>query len=106
MVGVLKALGGSNRLLQRIFLVNGLGLVLRGLTWGNLIAILFGLAQNHFKLIPLDPASYYMDRVPVEFNGLIFIGVNGLVVFLIGITLFIPLAAISRIDPIRSIRFD
>ncbi|MEM9328917.1 MAG: FtsX-like permease family protein [Bacteroidota bacterium] len=106
MVGVLKALGGSNRLLQRIFLVNGLGLVVRGLFWGNLVAILFGWAQQQFKLIPLDPASYYMDRVPIEFNWMVFLGVNALVIFLIGVTLFIPLAAISRIDPIKSIRFD
>ncbi len=106
MIGVLKAMGGSNELLQRIFMANGLRLVVRGLGWGNVIAVALGLAQDRFKLIPLDPASYYMDRVPIEFEWMAFVGVNALVVLLIGVALFIPLAAISRIDPIKSIRFD
>lgn len=106
MVGILKAMGSSNKLLRDIFLSNGIRLVVRGLGWGNLVALSFGLIQHYGKIIPLDPASYYMNHVPIEFNWMAIVGVNVMVILLIGVSLFIPLNAISRIQPIKSIRFD
>lgn len=106
MIGVFKALGASNKLLRDIFMANGVRLILRGLGWGNLLAFGVGIAQHYGKIIPLDPASYYMTHVPISFNWLAIIGVNLLVVVFIGSSLFIPLTVISRIQPIKSIRFD
>lgn len=106
MVGVLKAMGASGKLLRDIFLANGLRLIIRGLGWGNLLAFGIGLAQYYGQIIPLDATSYYMDHVPIAFNWPAVIGVNLLVIILISGSLFIPLSVISRIQPIKSIRFD
>ena len=106
MVGVFKAMGASNKLLRDIFLANGVRLIIKGLGWGNLLAFAIGLGQRYGKIIPLDPASYYMTHVPISFNWIAIIGVNLLVIALISGSLFIPLGVISRIQPIKSIRFD
>lgn len=106
MIGVMKAIGASDQLIRRVFLWNGLQLIARGLLWGNVIGLGVGLIQYYFKVIPLDAANYYMSHVPIEINVPTIIGLNAMVLILIGLTLFIPLAIISRVQPVRAIRFD
>lgn len=106
MIGTLKALGSNNSLLRKIFLVNGLNLIFKGILWGNLIGLGFCFVQYQFQLIPLDPTNYYMNHVPISFEFLAVLLLNLLVVVITGLTLFIPLTVISRIRPIKAIRFD
>ncbi len=106
MIGLLKSLGASNQMIRRVFLFNGLRLVFMGLFWGNLIGLGLGAIQAFFKIIPLDAANYYMTHVPIEFSFLNIVGLNLLVLVLIGFTLLIPVAIISRVKPVKAIRFD
>ncbi|MBN3519501.1 ABC transporter permease [Algoriphagus lutimaris] len=106
MIGLLKAIGAANKQIQRIFFWNGINILLRGLLIGNAIGLGFGLLQDKFKLIPLDPASYYMSYVPIEWNWPLFLLINLGITVLTAIVLFIPVMVISRVDPIKSIRFD
>lgn len=106
MIGVLKALGASNKLIRSIFFWNGLQLIIKGLLWGNVIGLMLGAIQYYFKLIPLDAANYYMSHVPIEFDFMTVIWLNLLVLTLIGLTLLIPIAIISRVQPVKAIRFD
>lgn len=106
MIGIFKALGAPNKLLRRIFAMNGIRLVFRGLFVGNLIALLFGFLQYQFKLIPLDPSTYYMAHVPIDWDWVRIIGVNLITLVLVGGVLLIPTAIISRINPVKAIRFD
>ncbi|MFK7952455.1 MAG: ABC transporter permease [Ekhidna sp.] len=106
MIGVMKALGASNKMIRSIFFWNGLQLIVKGLLWGNVIGLLLGFLQYQYKLIPLDAANYYMSHVPIEFDLLTIIGLNILVLILIGLTLLIPVAIISRVQPVKAIRFD
>ncbi|MEQ9466420.1 MAG: ABC transporter permease [Ekhidna sp.] len=106
MIGVLKSLGAQNKLIRRVFVLNGLQLIIRGLFWGNVIGLSLGFIQYYFKIIPLDAANYYMTHVPIEIDVLTIVGLNLLVLTLIGLTLLIPVAIISRVRPVRAIRFD
>lgn len=106
MIGVLKALGSPNRLIRRIFVWNGIRLVLKGLVWGNVIGISLGMIQAYFKIIPLDAANYYMTHVPISFDALTIVLLNLLVLLLIGLTLLIPVSVVSRVEPVKAIRFD
>ncbi|MFY0608342.1 MAG: ABC transporter permease [Cyclobacteriaceae bacterium] len=106
MVGVLKSLGAGNGLIRKIFFFNGLNLILKGVLWGNLIALSFCFIQYQFKIIPLDPENYYMNHVPIDFNFMAVILINLFIVVATAVALFIPLAVISRINPIKSVKFD
>ncbi|MEQ8471093.1 MAG: FtsX-like permease family protein [Marinoscillum sp.] len=106
MIGVFKSLGSTNKLLRRIFFFNGVNLIVRGVFWGNLIGLLFCYLQMEFKMIPLDPANYYMSHVPIKFDLWATLGINFFVVVVTAIALFIPISVISRIRPIKAIRFD
>lgn len=106
MIGVFKALGAGNVLLRRVFAMNGLRLVFRGLLVGNLIAFVFGYLQYQFKLIPLDAATYYMSHVPIDWNWTRIVVVNAVTLIIVGGVLLVPTAIISRISPVKAIRFD
>ena len=106
MIGVLKALGASNRQVRGIFASGGFRLVLKGCLIGNLVAIGFGALQYYFQLIPLDPQNYFMAYVPISWNWWVTIGINLLSLGLIFLMLFVPTSIISRIQPVKAIRFD
>lgn len=106
MIGVLKSLGGSNALIRSIFIWNGIRLITYGLLWGNLIGLGLGCIQLYFKILPLDAASYYMTHVPIEIDVPTILGLNLIVLILVSFTLLIPVSFISRVSPIKAIRFD
>ena len=106
MIGILKALGSSNKQIRKIFVWNGVRIIGRGLFIGNAIAIGFGLIQEKFQLVALDPASYYMNFVPISWNWPIFFILNAAVLLVTTLVLFIPAMLISNIQPIKAIRFD
>lgn len=106
MIGILKALGSTNKQIRKIFVWNGVRIIGRGLLLGNAIALGFGLIQDKFQWIALDPASYYMTFVPISWNWPVFILLNISVLLVTTLVLFIPAMLISNIQPIKAIRFD
>jgi lipoprotein-releasing system permease protein len=106
MVGMMKAMGATDRLIRGVFISLGYRLVVRGMFIGNLIGLGLGSIQYYLKIIPLDATNYYMNFVPIAFNWWAVIGINFLFVFLIAASLLIPVSIISRIRPIQAIRFD
>lgn len=106
MIGILKALGSTNKQIRKIFVWNGVRIIGRGLLIGNAIALGFGLLQDRFHLLALDPESYYMTYVPISWNWPVFIILNASVLLVTTLVLFIPSMLISNIQPIKAIRFD
>ena len=106
MIGVLKAMGSSNGSIQKIFLYNASYLILLGLFWGNLIGISLLLLQKHFGLFPLDPEVYTVTQAPV-YLSLDYVLALNLGTFLICLLmLLIPTLIISKISPVKVIRFE
>ena len=106
MIGIFKAVGATNGQIRRIFSYNGIRLVMKGMIYGNLIALVFGALQDYFRIIPLDPANYYMEYAPISWNWGIWLVLNVLVLLVVSVVLFFPTAIISRIRPVKAIRFD
>ena len=106
LIGTLKALGTNNWSVQKIFLYNAGYIVLVGLFWGNLIGCGFLWLQSQFKFFPLDPETYYVTEVPVYFNigYVIFLNIGTFLICML--MLQIPSYIITKISPIKAIRFD
>ena len=106
MIGIIKALGSSNKSVRKIFIYNAMYLVSIGLLWGNIIGIGLLLIQKYFKLIKLDPAIYYVTEAPVYIAiGYIFLLNIGTIIVCFSM-LLIPSYIISKITPVRAIRFE
>lgn len=106
MIGILKALGASNWSIRKIFLYNASYLILRGLFWGNLIGITILLIQQYFGLIKLNPENYYVDQAPVYLNFGYIALLNLLTISVCFLVLLIPSYIITKISPVKAIRFD
>jgi lipoprotein-releasing system permease protein len=105
MVGLLKALGSSQKQIRTIFWWNGFFILLRGLVIGNIIAILFCYVQFTYKLIPLDPENYYMNSVPILWDTPTWIYVNVGTCLLVALTITIPTLFIKKIEPKDAINY-
>ncbi len=106
MIGILKALGASNGVISRMFLVNGAVIMGVGLLAGNVLGIGLCLAQQHFEFIQLPPESYYVTAAPVDINYVTILFINVFVFAFCELLLFVPALLISRISPIKAIRFS
>jgi lipoprotein-releasing system permease protein len=106
MIGILKALGANNWSIRKIFLYNASYLILRGLFWGNLIGIAILLIQKYFGIVKLNPENYYVDQAPVYLNWGYILLLNGLTISVCFLVLLIPSYIITKISPVKAIRFD
>ena len=106
MIGVMKALGSDDITIRRIFMYQAAWLIGKGLFWGNVIGIGLALLQLKTGLITLDPSSYYIKTVPVNFNIFHIIMLNAGTMSVILIMLLVPSKLISRITPVKAIRYD
>ena len=106
MIGILKALGTSNWSVRKIFLYNASYLILRGLFWGNLIGLAILFMQKYFGIIKLNPENYYVDQAPVYLNFGYIALLNILTISVCFLVLLIPSYLITKISPIKAIRFD
>lgn len=106
MIGILKALGSDNWSVRKIFIYNAMYLVGVGLFWGNLIGIGLLLLQQHFDLFALDPNTYYVSQVPVYLHWSYIMALNLGTLILCFLILLIPSYIISKISPVKAIRFE
>ncbi len=106
MIGILKALGSNNWSIRKLFLYNASYLILLGLFWGNLLGLMLLFAQKYFKLFPLDPSVYYVTEAPVYININYILALNLGTLILCLLMLLVPSYIITKISPVKAIRFD
>ena len=106
MIGVLKALGSEDKAIRKVFLYQAAYLIGKGLFWGNLIGIGLALLQLKTGLISLDPASYYIKTVPINLDLVHIFLLNIGTMITILVILLVPSQLISRITPVKAIKYD
>ncbi len=106
MIGILKALGAADWTVRKIFLYNATYLIILGLFWGNLIGLGILFIQKYFKLFPLNPETYYVTEVPVYIGWEYIVGVNLGTLILCFLMLIIPSIIITKVSPVKAMKFD
>jgi len=106
MIGILKSLGSSNWSIRKVFIYNAVYLIGVGLFWGNLIGIGLLLAQKYLKLFPLNPDTYYVTEAPVYLDLGYILMLNAGTFLLCLLMLLIPSYIITKISPVKAIRFE
>jgi len=106
MIGTLKALGTNNRSMARIFLIQAGYIIGKGLLLGNLIGLTLAIIQDHFRLIHLNPISYFVDSVPIYINPVHLLLLNTGTLALTLMMMLIPSTLLTRISPGKTLKFD
>ena len=103
-IGLLKALGMTDKGISRVFLAKASGLVLKGMAIGNALAFVFCIIQDRTHLLRLDPANYFVSFVPVDINVPMVLAADAVSFAVIMLLLLVPTLFISKVDPARTVR--
>lgn len=104
-IGIMKALGAKDFSIRKVFIHYAGLIVIKGMCIGNAIAVAICIIQQLTGIISIDPEMYYMESVPIEFSWLL-IPMNA-TMFVISIAiLVIPSMLISKIEPVKAIKFE
>lgn len=106
MIGTLRTMGARTGSLRKIFLYYAAIIIGEGLLLGNFLGIGIALIQYYYHIIPLDPASYFVDHVPIRLNLIWLLALNAGTLIITLAMLLIPSGIISRLSPDKTIKFD
>lgn len=106
MIGILKSLGMSNSSIRKVFLYNAVYIIGLGMLWGNIFGFVISLLQQKTGIMTLPQESYYMPVVPIYLNGWNILFLNIFTLVICYLMLILPSFIITRISPIKAIRFS
>ncbi len=106
MIGILKAIGSNNLKIRKIFLHHTFVILRNGLIWGNVVGLLICFLQYQYKIITLPQETYSLSYVPVEFNWFYILLINIGTIIICMLALILPSRFISKISPVKSIKFN
>jgi len=106
MIGILKALGMPNVSIRKIFLYNAIYIISKGLIWGNVIGLLLCFIQHKFGIFTLPKETYYVSVVPIAVNLTHVLLLNLITLVCCFVMLLLPSYVVSRITPVKAIRFS
>lgn len=104
-IGILKALGSTDLAIRKIFLGVAVYLIGLGMVLGNIIGLGFCFLQASYRLVSLNAETYYMSYVPIRISWLAVIEINAGTLFICILMLLLPSYLITRINPVKAIRF-
>jgi lipoprotein-releasing system permease protein len=105
-IGLLKTLGATNGQIRATFINYTLIIMVPGLLYGNLIGLGLLFIQKYTGIITLNPANYYVSVVPVDLNPLLIISISVGILIISGMALVIPSYLISKISPVKAIKYN
>lgn len=105
MIGILKSIGQTNWGIRKIFLYYAVYIIALGLFWGNALGLTFCWLQDKFGIVKLNEANYYLAVAPIEINYFHIAMLNLGVMVVTLIFLLMPSWLITRVSPVKAIRF-
>ena len=103
-IGLLKALGMTDKAIAKVFLSSSAVLVGKGMLVGNALALIFCMIQGRTGLIPLNPENYFVSSVPVHIDMGWILAADIISFLVIMLLLLIPCVFISKVDPADTVR--
>lgn len=106
MIGILKALGARNKTIRHTFMWFAAFIIGKGMLIGNIVGLGLISLQLFTGLVKLNPQTYYVNTVPVEYNIPLFIILNVATLLICLFVLIAPSYLISHIHPAKSMRYE
>jgi lipoprotein-releasing system permease protein len=106
MIGMFKAMGATNKLIQRVFVVMAARLIGLGLLLGNVVGLSIAVTQYYFGWIKLNQEAYFLSEVPIYLTAFDIVWINAGAFVVCVLIMLLPARFVSRIHPVKTIRFD
>ena len=99
MIGIMSSMGADNKLLGKVFVYQGIDILLKGIIPGNILFIIVSFVQNNYNILKLNPNDYYVDSIPFIVDPLYIISLN-LIFAAIGIIILsVTFSSITKFVP-------
>jgi lipoprotein-releasing system permease protein len=105
-IGILKALGASNGMVQQLFLFYAGFIALLGVGIGLLVGIGICWLQQTTHFISLDESAYYVAYAPVSIYFIEVAAICIVAMLVCFVTLYIPTLIVKKIQPVKAIQFS
>ena len=105
-IGLLKSIGMRNWAIAKVFLSSAMGLVLKGMIIGNVVAFAFCLLQDATHFIALDPVNYFVAYVPIHLDMAAILLADAVAFASIMVLMLIPSLFVLRVDPAKTVKMD
>lgn len=106
MTGILKSVGSSNWVIQKIFLYHSSLIAIRGVLYGFIFGIGICLLQQYTGFLKLDESAYYVSVAPVVIVWPEVIMICVATIVICYLSLLLPTIFVKRIRPVQAIKFD
>ena len=99
MIGILTSMGSTNNSLSRIFIYQGIEIVLTGMIPANILFFTISVIQNSYGILKLNPNDYYVETIPFFLEPYYIISLNLIFILISFIVLSITFVSITRFTP-------
>ena len=99
MIGILTSMGSTNNSLSRIFIYQGIEIVLTGMIPANILFFTISVIQNSYGFLKLNPNDYYVETIPFFLEPYYIISLNLIFILISIIVLSITFVSITRFTP-------
>ena len=99
MIGIMTSMGSSNKLLSKIFIYQGIEIILKGMIPANVLFLSLSIIQNSYGLIKLNPSDYYIESIPFILEPMFIILLNVIFAIISFIVLSITFVSITKFTP-------
>ena len=99
MIGILTSMGSTNNSLSRIFIYQGIEIVLTGMIPANILFFTISVIQNSYGFLKLNPNDYYVETIPFFLEPYYIISLNLIFILISFIVLSITFVSITRFAP-------
>ena len=103
MIGIMTSLGANESSLSKIFIYQGVNIILKGMIPGNIAFLIIAIIQNKLKVIRLNPDDYYIDSIPFVIDLTYIFLLNFIFIFITSIVLSFTFVSVTKFSPILNI---
>ena len=99
MIGIMSSMGSTNKSLSKIFIYQGIEIILKGMIPANILFLLVSIIQNSYGFLKLNPSDYYVESIPFILEPMFIISLNLIFALVSFIVLSITFVSITKFTP-------
>jgi lipoprotein-releasing system permease protein len=99
MIGIMSSMGSTNKSLSKIFIYQGIEIILKGMIPANILFLSVSIIQNYYSFIKLNPSDYYVESIPFILEPMFIISLNLIFALISFVVLSITFVSITKFTP-------
>ena len=103
MIGIMTSLGANEAALSKIFIYQGVNIILKGMIPANIAFLIIAIIQNKLNVIKLNPDDYYIDSLPFVIDPTYIFLLNFIFILITTVVLSLTFVSITKFSPILNI---